>query len=254
MLQNSKNSKIGKPMQLMKHQHLLPIKGFQKTTLIDYPGHIASIIFLGGCNFRCDYCYNKDLVINPGILPGLTQETIVQELDKRKLFIDGVVITGGEPTLYPDLMNLFGAIKKLGLKIKLDSNGYQPTILNTIIRSGLIDYIAMDIKGPLERYQEITCVPLAIERIQESISLLKEGLVSYEFRTTVWKNAFTDNEFDAIFDLVRGAQHYYLQNMYPMFTIKPQGNYEPMSKLEILPILERSKQAVHHSALRGEWF
>lgn len=241
-------------MQLLKKTHHLPIKGFQKTTLIDYPGHIASIIFLGGCNFRCDYCYNKDLVLNPGTLPGLTPESVLQELSQRKDFIDGVVITGGEPTLYPDLVKLISDIKTLGLKVKLDSNGYQPTILKNILSSGLVDYIAMDIKGPLARYQEITCVPLAIERIQESIDLLKSGVVPYEFRTTVWKDAFTDNEFDAIFKLIHGAQNYYLQNMYPVFTIKPQRDYEPMSRRDILPILERGKHVVQHIALRGDWY
>lgn len=241
-------------MQLLKKTNHLPIKGFEKTTLIDFPGHIASIIFLGGCNFRCDYCYNKDLVLNPGSLPGLTQESILHELTQRKNFIDGVVITGGEPTLYPGLTQLIGEIKALGLKVKLDSNGYQPTILKNLLESGMVDYVAMDIKGPLSRYQDITCVPLKVERIQESINLLKTGTVPYEFRTTVWKNAFTDKEFDDIFDLIRGAQHYYLQNMYPVFTIKPQHTYEPMSKQAITPIFERGKEAVHHISLRGEWF
>jgi pyruvate formate lyase activating enzyme len=241
-------------MQLLKKTNHLPIKGFEKTTLIDFPGHIASIIFLGGCNFRCDYCYNKDLVLNPGSLPGLTPESILQELDKRKNFIDGVVITGGEPTLYPDLLKLMSDIKALGLKVKLDSNGYQPTLLKNIISSGLVDYVAMDIKGPLARYQEITCVPLAIERIQESIDLLKSNVIPYEFRTTVWKDAFTDNEFDDIFDLIRGAQNYYVQNMYPVFTIKPKLTYEPMSRRDILPVLERGKLAVKHIALRGDWY
>ena len=241
-------------MKFLNSTNHLPIKGFQKTTLIDYPGHMASIIFLGGCNFRCDYCYNKDIVLNPGSLPGLTEESVLEELTQRKNFIDGVVITGGEPTLYPKLMDLISAIKQLGLKVKLDSNGYQPTILKNIIDSGLVDYVAMDIKGPLERYPEITCVPLATERIQESINLLKRGTVPYEFRTTVWKDAFSDKEFDEIFKLINGAPAYYLQNMYPVFTIKPQRTYEPMSKQDILPILNRGKDAVKHIALRGEWF
>jgi pyruvate formate lyase activating enzyme len=193
-------------------------------------------------------------VLNPGNLPGLTPESILQELDKRKNFIDGVVITGGEPTLYPDLLKLMRDIKALGLKVKLDSNGYQPALLKDIISSGLVDYVAMDIKGPLARYQEITCVPLAIERIQESIDLLKTDIVPYEFRTTVWKEAFTDDEFDAIFDLIRGAQNYYLQNMYPVFTIKPKLTYEPMSRHAILPVFERGKLAVKHIALRGDWY
>lgn len=246
---------IEKPTTPLKKTLLqLPIKGLQKTTLIDYPGHIASVIFLGGCNFRCDYCYNKDLVLNPGSVPGLTQESVLEELTKRKNFIDGVVITGGEPTLYLDLQNLIAQIKALGLKVKLDSNGYQPGILKNILATGMVDYVAMDIKGPLHRYAEITCVPLAVERIQQSIDLLKSGSIPYEFRTTVWKNGFSKADFDAMFELIRGTRAYYLQNMYPVFTIKPLHSYEPMAKHDILPIVERGKEFVQNIELRGEWF
>jgi pyruvate formate lyase activating enzyme len=246
---------IEKPTQPLKKTLLnLPIKGLQKTTLIDYPGHIASVIFLGGCNFRCDYCYNKDIVLNPGAIPGLSEASVLEELTKRKNFIDGVVITGGEPTLYSGLRQLIEKIKELGLKVKLDSNGYQPALLQKIIASGLVDYVAMDVKGPLYRYPAITCVPLATERIQESIELLKAGTVDYEFRTTVWKNGFSPEDFDAMFELMRGARAYYLQNMYPVFTIKPAQDYAPMSRQDILPIMKRGKEHVQKIELRGEWY
>jgi pyruvate formate lyase activating enzyme len=179
---------------------------------------------------------------------------VLAELKKRQFFIDGVVITGGEPTLYNGLLPLIKQIKELGLKVKLDSNGYQPNVLKTILASGMVDYVAMDIKGPLSRYPAITCVPLDTKRIQESIELLKSGTVPYEFRTTVWKDGFSDADFDAMFELIRGARAYYLQNMYPVFTIKPKHDYAPMARQDIVPILERGKRYVHNIELRGEWF
>ena len=233
---------------------MVKIKSIEKTTLIDFPGHIASTIFLGGCNFSCDYCYNKDLVLRPDELENIDQEKIISLLAKRRNFIEGVVITGGEPTLQKnELMQFLPKIRALGLKIKLDTNGYYPDRVSHLIDSGLIDYLAMDVKAPLERYAEITGVNVSIERIIESIKLLKNCSLSYEFRTTVWKNGFTADDFLAIFKLIEGAKNYYIQNMFPFFTIKPKKEYKPMARYEIEPMLQMAKKYVERVSLRGEW-
>lgn len=235
------------------YKKIMLIKGFEKTTLIDYPGHLASIIFVGGCNFRCDYCYNKDLVLCPAKLPSLSEHDILHELEKRKNFIDGLVITGGEPTLQPDLADFIKKVRALNLKIKLDSNGYNPEIIKALLAKNLLDYIAMDIKAPLKRYAEIAGVPINTNKITKSIELIMRSGIAYEFRTTVWRDSFSPEEFKSMFGLINGAQNYYLQNMYPHFPTPPKQTYDPMLKSEIEPILALSKQFVQQSALRGTW-
>ena len=232
----------------------MQIKSLVKTTLIDYPNHIAAIIFVGGCNFRCDYCYNKDLVYNPDKIPTIPEETVLSFLNSRKKVLEGLVITGGEPTLQKDLKEFILKVKALGLKVKLDSNGYNPEILEEFIALGIIDYIAMDIKASLGRYAEIAGVNIATDRIKRSIELLKTSGIPYEFRTTVWKNGFSEKEFQAIYELIQGTSDHYLQNMYPYFSIKPKLTYEPMSKQEIEPIIELGKKYVRNVQLRGEWY
>ena len=123
------------------------IQGFQKTTLLDYPGHVAATVFFGGCNFRCPFCHNGDLVLNPGTAPALTSQEILTFLQKRQGILEGVCVTGGEPTLQPGLPGFLREIKNLGLKVKLDTNGYRPEVLEALLEQGLLDYVAMDIKG-----------------------------------------------------------------------------------------------------------
>ncbi len=229
------------------------IKGFEKTTLIDYPGHIASIIFTGGCNFRCDFCYNQSLVHTPHALPSIAQDEVLTELAARAAFIDGVVITGGEPTLQLDLSEFIHQIRALNLKIKLDTNGYSPEKVQELFEQKIIDYIAMDIKGPFSRYTEITGIPIDTAKIKRSIELIMNAGIDYEFRTTVWHNGFTHKDFDAMLGLIAGARHYYLQNMFPMFATPTKINYKPMLKSEISPLFHYAQQRVQHCGLRGEW-
>lgn len=231
---------------------MLQIKGFEKLTLIDFPGHIAAIIFLGECNFRCDYCYNKDLVCRPEQLPTFDEQAVLDLLSQRRNFLEGVVITGGEATLQASALKKFlPQIRSLGLRIKLDSNGYLPEKITELIP--LVDYIAMDIKAPLERYGQIVGRDVHTERIAQSVAIIKASGVAYEFRTTVWKNAFSLEDFRQMFELIAGAPHYYLQNMYPFFTIQPQQHYEPMSKYDITPVVSLAQQYVSHVHLRGTW-
>jgi pyruvate formate lyase activating enzyme len=187
-----------------------PIKGFQGTSLIDYPGRIASIIYTGGCNFRCRYCYNRALVDNTH-LPDLDTAEILGELRARRGFIEGVVVTGGEPTIHPGVIELLRAIKRIGLRVKLDTNGAQYAILEWIIEEELADYIAMDYKAPLEKLERVAGVAGAEERVRASAQLLIKRAKHYEFRTTVHPALLDPFDIDEIAGEIAGAAAYYLQ-------------------------------------------
>lgn len=188
------------------------ILGLQKTTLLDYPGHIASTIFTGGCNFRCPYCHNADLVINPGGCAAYDNDEIFAHFQKRAGILDGVCITGGEPTLQQDLYEFAARIKNLGLLIKLDTNGTHPEIVEKLINDGIIDYVAMDIKHTKERYSEVACMNnFDISTIKRSVELLINSPIDYEFRTTVCAGLHEASDFEAIGQWLKGAKNYYLQ-------------------------------------------
>lgn len=191
------------------------IGGLQKISLVDYPGKISAIIFLQGCNFRCPYCHNPELV-NPALFgPTIPEDEILAFLEKRRGKLDGVVITGGEPTLHKDLLAFLQGIKDLGFLVKLDTNGTRPEMLKDIILSGGVDYIAMDIKAPLERYPELTGSVSDIEAIQASIRRIMAAKVAYEFRTTLVYSLITPADVLAIGRLIAGAHRYALQRFVP---------------------------------------
>lgn len=188
------------------------IQGFQKTTLLDYPGHVAATVFFGGCNFRCPFCHNGNLVLNPGENPALEPRGILDFLQKRRGILEGVCVTGGEPTLQPELPQFLREIKDLGFRVKLDTNGYRPDVLDILLRQGLLDYVAMDIKGAPVSYPSICGLPaLDMDRIRTSVRILKEGSVSYEFRTTVVRQLHDISTFEAIGPWICGAKRYFLQ-------------------------------------------
>ena len=170
----------------------MKICGLQKTTLLDFPGHVAATVFTGGCNFRCPFCHNSEL------LPGTVEaeyETgeVLDFLRKRKGILEGVCITGGEPTLQPDLEDFIRSVRELGLLVKLDTNGYKPDLLRDFCRKGLVDFVAMDIKAGRSHYAAAAGVDgMRLERIDESIRFLLEGSVPYEFRTTVVRGLHTE--------------------------------------------------------------
>ena len=164
----------------------LPIKGFWPTSLIDWPRKLAAVIFVGGCNFRCAFCYNLELVLNPEKLPNLDEEEIIRKLKIRKNWLDGIVISGGEPTLHLGLEGFLRRIKELGFKVALETNGTNPTVLATLIKARLIDGLFMDLKGPLEKYTEVVNTKIDQEKIKASVALiLKNRQIESEFRTTV---------------------------------------------------------------------
>lgn len=163
----------------------MKIVGLQKLTLLDYPGKVACTVFLGGCNFRCPYCHNSELLDTdtPSVMD---DNALLSFLEKRKGILEGVCITGGEPTLYPELPGLLRAIRTLDYSIKLDTNGYQPSVLEELVRQGLVDYVAMDIKNSPELYAAtVGRSTLDLEKLEQSIRFLLTNAVDYEFRTTV---------------------------------------------------------------------
>ncbi len=209
-----------------------PIKGFLETSFSDWPGKISSVLFLPSCNFRCRYCHNHDLVLRPEKYSNFPWEVILAGLQKRKGWIDGVCLTGGEPSLHSSLPPLIRELKSAKdftlsgepLPIKLDTNGTHPEVLEKLIEEGLIDYVAMDLKGPLraDRYAAITGVPLGeeqMEKIQASIEILLRGKVGYEFRTTFVPTLLEEEEVYALARRVRGTPRYSLQNFNPRETL-----------------------------------
>ena len=202
----------------------MQIHGFNKTTLLDYPEHIAATVFTGGCNFRCPFCHNGELVLDPGCQPLIPEEEVLSYLKKRQGILQGVCVTGGEPLLRPGLEALLEEIKALGFPIKLDTNGSHPQLLARLWSLGLVDYAAMDIKNSPERYGETAGVPgLDLGPIRESVSWLLEGHVDYEFRTTVVRQFHDSASFRAIGPWISGARRYFLQAFIDRDTVLRPG-------------------------------
>ncbi len=185
------------------------IGGFQKMTMLDYPGKVACTIFTYGCNFRCPFCHNATLVIDEAQL--FSEDEILSYLNKRKGILDGVCISGGEPLLQNDIFEFIAKIKKLGLPVKLDTNGSYPDKLKEAIDRGLIDYVAMDIKTSKENYSRVADANVKIEDIEKSVQILLENKVDYEFRTTVVRELHTKEDFEKISQWIKGAKRYFLQ-------------------------------------------
>lgn len=189
------------------------LSGLQKMTLLDYPGKIAATVFTGGCNFRCPYCHNASLVLSPGGAGTIPEEEFFGFLEARRGLLDGVCVTGGEPLVHRDIAGFLARIKALGFLVKLDTNGSFPDALRELVRDGLADYVAMDIKNSPAKYAETAGTGEDIlPRVRESVSFLLSGPVDYELRTTVVKEFHTKEDFAAIGAWIRGARRYFLQN------------------------------------------
>ena len=227
------------------------ILGFQKLTLLDYPGRVACTIFISGCNFRCPFCHNADLVINPHAQPAISEEKIFETLRKRQGILEGVCVTGGEPTLFPELKNFLKKIKELGYDIKLDTNGYKPDVLAELVSEGLVDCVAMDIKNsPLKYAETVGLDELDITKIQKSIDFLKQGNIDYEFRTTVMKEMHTLEDMDKIGRWISGANKYFLQGYQEsQRVINPI--FSSYSKRELEQMRDVARQYVKHVEIRG---
>lgn len=227
------------------------IGGFQKFSMIDYPGRVSAIVFTTGCNFRCGYCHNPELV-QPNQFPeAIPVEKVLTFLESRKGKLDAVTVTGGEPTIHADLPYFLAKIKQIGYLVKLDSQGTNPKMLKRIIHDKLVDYLAMDIKGPLNRYEEIANMPINLGDIKKSINLLMTSGIPYEFRTTVVKEQLSPDDIMKLLQTIKGAERYYLQKFIPSKANDPEFlTKTTYSDEEFADLLNTAKEYVREAAVR----
>ena len=220
----------------------IEIKAFIKNSLIDWDGKIVSVVYVGGCNFRCPFCHNSELVLRPQSLKTIEFKEVIDYLKNNKSFIDGVCITGGEPCLYENLDKLLREFKSLGFLIKLDTNGSYPKRLKKLIESGLLDYIAMDIKSSLEEEKYLKACGLQkkeiLPLIKESIEILMNSSVDYEFRVTVVPTLHTQKEIMQIAQSLKGAKKLALQNFSNYNTLDPE-----FERVKSYPLKDLEKMA-----------
>ncbi|MBR2697644.1 MAG: anaerobic ribonucleoside-triphosphate reductase activating protein [Clostridia bacterium] len=228
----------------------MKIHGLQKMTLLDYPGRVACTVFLGGCDFRCPFCHNYELV--DGSAPAVMEDgELFAFLEKRRGLLDGVAVTGGEPCLRPDLPELLSKIKALGYAVKLDTNGAHPGLLKALIDQKLVDYVAMDIKNSPEKYaRTVGLESLDLAPVRQSVELLLSGVVDYEFRTTVVDELHEEKDFEAIGPWIAGARRYFLQAFTDRESV-PYGNLHAPSREKMKRCAEVVKPFVTEISLRG---
>jgi len=213
----------------------MTLHAIQKLTLIDYPEKLACTLFLRGCNFRCPWCYSPELV-NLNMERKVLEKELFSFLEERKGKLEGVVLCGGEPTINQELLQLCSKIKNLGYEIKLDTNGSNPLLLRKLVSEKLIDYVAMDVKSPKERYSEAAGVVVDLDKIEQSICFLKKGNIDYEFRTTAHP-LLKKQDIISIANWLKPAKKYYLQQFRPEKTLNPDFvNLKGLSEEELLEI------------------
>ncbi len=243
----------------------MELKGWVRTSLIEYPGHIATVLFTGGCDFRCPMCHNADLVMRPGHrpigadapmgeIPTLPEEEVWAFLERRVGLVDGVVITGGEPTLQSDLPSFLQRVQEQGLDAKLDTNGYHPDVLAALLGEGLVNYVAMDIKAPPEKYPLLSGrADLDVTRVERSIKLLRDSGIAYEFRTTVVPGLLAKEDVEEIARWIAGAERYVLQQFRPLGTLDPAlETVCPYPREHLHAMARRAKRWIEQVVIRGE--
>lgn len=229
----------------------MQIHGFNKTTLLDYPKHLAATIFLGHCNFRCPFCHNSSLVLSPDSMPTLPASEVLDTLKSRSGILEGVCITGGEPTLSKDLPEFIQAIKDIGLKVKLDTNGSNPNMLQYLLSRELLDYIAMDIKNSRDRYAETIGLPhYSLDTIDSSILLIQNSGIPYEFRTTVVQEFHSQEDILSIGQWLEGSMAYYLQMFLDSGDILAPGLHAP-SRETMLEYKQSLQPYINTVGIRG---
>ncbi len=220
----------------------MEIVGLDKVSLLDFPGKISAIIFTNGCNFACPYCHNSSIATKK--YPLINEDEILAYLSKRAGLIDGVVISGGEPLLQNDLIDFIKKVKQMGLAVKIDTNGYMPDRLKQILDTGQVDYVAMDIKAPPENYSKVIGVKnFDINRILQSIEILKNSGIDYEFRTTFIKDYHKTSDVSKICEMIKGAKHYYIQSFKDSDDV-PDHSLTSFSQSELDEILENAKKII----------
>ena len=228
----------------------MQIHGLNKTTLLDYPGMVASTVFTGACNFRCPFCQNSDLVLDPSSQPVISENEIIDHLRKRKGIIKGVCVTGGEPTINKDLPEFLKKLKAEDVKVKLDTNGYNPEMLRFVIKEKLCDYIAMDIKSSFSGYSISAGISIDTEKIKESIELIMNEGILYEFRTTVVRELHNEETFEEIGEMLKGARSYYLQCFKDSERVLKPGLH-PYSREELEKFAGILRKTVNSVEIRG---
>lgn len=227
------------------------IHGLQKLTLLDYPGHTACTVFTGACNWRCPFCHNATLVLDPQSQPVIAEEELFALLKKRRGLLDGVAVTGGEPTLQKDLPDFLRRIKEEGFAVKLDTNGSHPIMLRRIIEEGLADYVAMDIKTSRERYPFVTGrANPGMAAVEESAALLMENRVDFEFRTTLVRELHSADDLRAIGEWLRGDEKYFLQSFKDSGDVLG-GAFTPLSAAEMEEMRRAVLPYIPRCELRG---
>lgn len=229
----------------------MKICGWNKTTLLDYPGHIAATLFTGGCNFRCPFCHNAELVLCPGEQEEIREEEIFVFLQKRKGITEGICITGGEPSLQPGLKEFIRRVKGLGYLVKLDTNGYRPDVLWELLGEGLLDYVAMDVKASRKNYAQAAGLEgLDIAAIEMSMGIIRSSGIAYEFRTTVVKGIHTPEDMEDIGRWLSGCRAFYLQAYRDNENVMEPG-FCAFSPEEMHDFLEITRKYIDNVSLRG---
>ena len=223
--------------------------GFQKLTLLDYPGKVACILFTNGCNFRCPFCHNASLVrAQDGA--DISDSEVLEFLKKRQGILEGVCISGGEPLIHNELKDFIREVKKLGYPVKLDTNGSFPQKLRELIGEGLVDYVAMDVKNSFEKYNETTGINADIDSVKESIEILINGNIDYEFRTTLVSGFHTPKDMQSIGEMIKGTKKYYLQNFADSGDILCPG-LAPLGEEEMELMKKTAEKYVSVTQIRG---
>lgn len=226
------------------------IQGFQKLTLLDFPGKTACTVFTGGCNLRCPFCHNGSLVLNP-TEQGSVECDVLEYLKERAGIIDGVCITGGEPLLQPDLLSFVEKCKEIGVSVKLDTNGASPGKLKKILDSGNIDYVAMDIKAAPDNYERAVGVKIDFSVFKESMEIIRKSGVQYEFRTTAVKGIHTISDFEEIAKLLKPDENYFIQKFTDSGNLLNGSGLSSFSADETEIIIEKVKKYIPRVASRG---
>ena len=229
------------------------LKGLQKLTLLDFPGKIACTVFAGGCNFRCPFCHNASLVLGDRLSesPTLSEEDFFAFLKKRRGMLEGVCVSGGEPSLYPDIIPFLIKIKELGYSVKLDTNGYRPRVIREAMAAGAVDYFAMDIKNSRESYaRTVGLSDFDISKIEESVSALMSGSVDFEFRTTLVRELHSEDDVLSIAKWIRGSEKYFLQTFIDSGDLIGT-NFSGYDKNETEYLLKLLKPYVPNAQIRG---
>jgi len=241
----------------------MKIKGFEKLSLVDYPHHMACVIFLPGCNFRCHYCYNTKLVLETHTLPDIPEEDVYSYIEKRKTVLEGIVVSGGEPTVHRDLPDFLRKLKQFGLSVKLDTNGTNPTLVAELIQQKLVDYIALDIKAPLNcSYLTLTRMkPDLLASLKQTLRLLADSPIAFELRTTVIPNFHDAQSWQLMREQVTNTLsnnfdpkklNWYVQPFFPKNCLDPNfNNFRKAEHADLEKAADELKRSFPNTFLRG---